>query len=75
MKPALAFPLHYVSQPHARMFRRATNSGFKETAMTKYLMMLMLLLGGFAVTGCEADADIDDDGGKLEVDVDPQSFL
>ena len=38
--------------------------------MTKYLMMLMLLLGGFAVTGCEADADVDDDGAKLEVDVD-----
>ena len=39
--------------------------------MSKYLMMLLLVLGGFAVTGgCEADADIDDDGGKREVDVD-----
>jgi hypothetical protein len=38
--------------------------------MAKFLMMLLLLCGGFVASGCEADADIDDDGGKLEVDVD-----
>ena len=39
--------------------------------MTKYLMMLMMLLSlGAMNVGCEADGDIDDDGAKLEVDVD-----
>ena len=39
--------------------------------MPKFLMMLLLLTGGFAVSGgCEADGDIDDDGAKLEVDID-----
>ncbi len=35
----------------------------------KWLAML-LLLGGFAVVnvGCEADAEVDDDGASLEVD-------
>lgn len=40
-----------------------------EHAMMKYLMMLMMLFSLAAVnTGCEAEAD--DDGGRLEVDVD-----
>jgi hypothetical protein len=51
------------------MFRR--DSFLQEIPMTKYLMMLMLLFGGVALTGgCEADADLDDDGAKLEVDID-----
>ena len=39
--------------------------------MKKFFLML-LVLGGLAVThmGCEADADIDDDGGKVKIDVD-----
>ena len=39
--------------------------------MTKYLLMLVLL-GGFVTLnmGCEADADVDDDGAKVKVDVD-----
>jgi hypothetical protein len=39
--------------------------------MKKFFLML-LLLGGIAVThmGCEADAKVDDDGGKVKVDVD-----
>jgi hypothetical protein len=42
-----------------------------EHVMTKFLMTL-LLLGGFAAVnvGCEADADVDDGGAKLKVDVD-----
>ncbi|WP_428937641.1 hypothetical protein [Fontivita pretiosa] len=35
--------------------------------------LVLLLLGVFttgAMVGCEIDADADDDGGKLEVDVD-----
>ena len=41
--------------------------------MTKYLMMLMMLFSLAAVNvGCEAEGRIDDneDGAKLEVDVD-----
>jgi hypothetical protein len=39
--------------------------------MKKFFLML-LVLGGMAVThlGCEADAKVDDDGGKVKVDVD-----
>ena len=39
--------------------------------MKKFFLML-LVLGGLAVThmGCEADADVDDDGAKVKIDVD-----
>ncbi|MEA2710362.1 MAG: hypothetical protein QOF78_2963 [Phycisphaerales bacterium] len=39
--------------------------------MKKFFLML-LVLGGMAITnvGCEADADVDSDGGKVKVDVD-----
>jgi len=42
-----------------------------ELVMKKFFLML-LLLGGIAVThmGCEADAKVDDDGAKVKVDVD-----
>jgi hypothetical protein len=58
----------------ASFTRAANRAGTKlEHAMTKYLMMLMMLLGLAAVNvGCEADAEIDadDDNGSLKVDVD-----
>jgi hypothetical protein len=36
----------------------------------KKWMTLLLVLGAFAVVnvGCEADADVDDDGASIEVD-------
>jgi hypothetical protein len=42
-----------------------------EFVMKKFFLML-LVLGGMAIThlGCEADAKVDDDGGKVKVDVD-----
>ena len=38
----------------------------------KKLFLMLLVLGGMAVAhiGCEADAKVDDDGGKVKVDVD-----
>ena len=38
--------------------------------MSRWLMLLMLGLASLGSTGCEIDADADDDGAKLEVDVD-----
>jgi hypothetical protein len=39
--------------------------------LKKFFLMLLVLGGiGFAQVGCEADADVDDDGAKLKVDVD-----
>jgi hypothetical protein len=42
-----------------------------EFAMKKFFLLL-LVLGGVAVThlGCESDARVDDDGAKIKVDVD-----
>ena len=37
----------------------------------RYLMMLMLVAGMAAFQyGCEASAEVDDDNGELEIDVD-----
>ena len=38
--------------------------------MTKWLLMLMLAASGAAMVGCEIEGKADDDGAKLEVDVD-----
>jgi hypothetical protein len=39
--------------------------------MARWMMMALLGLTAFVgVVGCEADADVDDDGAKLKVDVD-----
>ena len=39
--------------------------------LKKFFLMLLVLGGiGFTQVGCEADADVDDDGAKLKVDVD-----
>jgi hypothetical protein len=50
-----------------RQFAGATSG----VVMKKFFLML-LVLGGMAVAhmGCEADAKVDDDGGKVKVDVD-----
>jgi hypothetical protein len=43
----------------------------KENAMTRFFILLLLglfTMGG--VVGCEVDGDVDDDGAKLEIDVD-----
>jgi hypothetical protein len=51
-------------------FPRAAHQVCEETTM-KYFMIL-LLLGGVAMVniGCEADAEIDDDGAELKIDED-----
>lgn len=36
----------------------------------KFWMLLLLGLFTFGAVGCEVDGDVDDDGAKLEVDVD-----
>ena len=56
-----------------RVSARARDAGGflrRRTVMKKW-MTLLLVLGAFAVVnvGCEADADVDDDGASLEVDV------
>lgn len=39
--------------------------------MARWLLMLVFtVFAAGALTGCEIDADADDDGGRLEVDVD-----
>ena len=39
--------------------------------MARWMLMALLGLAAFVgVVGCEVDADADDDGGKLKVDVD-----
>ena len=38
--------------------------------LKKLFLMLLVLGGAFVQVGCEADADVDDDGAKLKVDVD-----
>jgi hypothetical protein len=42
-----------------------------EFVMKKFFLML-LVLGGMAIThlGCEGDAKVDDDGAKVKIDVD-----
>lgn len=42
----------------------------KEIFMKRLIMLMMLGLFTFAAVGCEIDGKADDDGAKLEVDVD-----
>jgi hypothetical protein len=43
----------------------------KENIMARWLMLVLFGLTAFVgVVGCEADADVDEDGAKLKVDVD-----
>jgi hypothetical protein len=39
-------------------------------AMRYFLLLLMLGLVSYNAIGCEADADVDDDGASLKVDTD-----